>query len=262
MSAELRVTFLGERLDARKALAGLNKLLQVVAVAEELTNQDGKRISWQFAHLGVGSVEAGIVPLEVAREDDVEDTFARIVDGFAEAEEHEGLPAGWTVDLARCASELIAETDVDGLVLEMRRDGEAARRVSATRTARNHLDAGLRRGYRDSIGSLIGHLDSILVHDKFEARLWPDRGGPSVPVRFDSGLIEQVKDHLGARVEASGRIRRDGAGNVRSLKLRDLERLADLDDAPPLSDLIGLDPNLTEGKSAAEYLREIRGEAR
>lgn len=117
----------------------------------------------------------------------------------------------------------------------MRRNGTAERTVRATRAARNHLDAGLREGYRDSIGSLIGHLDSILVHDKYEARLWPDHGGLAVRISFDAGMVEQVKEHLGARVEATGRIQRDGAGNVASLKLRDLERLADFEDSPPLS---------------------------
>jgi hypothetical protein len=262
MNAELRVTFLGEHLDAHKALAGLNKLLQVLAAAEGIGNRGAKRISWQFAHLGVGSVEAGIVPLELPPGHEVQAAFAHIVDGFAEAEEREGVPAGWTEDLARYARDLIGDADVEGLILEMRRDGKADRRVRATRTARNHLDAGLRQGHRESIGSLIGHLDSIHVHDRYEARLWPDRGGPPVLIRFDSDLVEHVKDHLGTRVEASGRIRRDGAGNVVSLKLKDLERLADFDDSPPLSDLVGLDPNFTGGKTAVEYLREIRGEAR
>jgi hypothetical protein len=46
------------------------------------------------------------------------------------------------------------------------------------------------------------------------------------------------------------------------LKLKELEQLADFDDSPPLWDLVGLDLNFTGGKTAVDYLREIRGETR
>lgn len=82
MSAELRVTFLGERQDAGRAVAGLNKLLHVLAAAEEIGNRGDRRISWQFAHLGIGSIEAAIVPAEASRGRDAENAFAHIVNGL------------------------------------------------------------------------------------------------------------------------------------------------------------------------------------
>lgn len=260
MGAELRVTFLGEHQDARKAVAALDKLLRVVTTADATRRKSGKPAAWRFSRLALGSVAAGIAP--PSGDSDAATLFDQIVAGFGEAEEREGIPAGWTSALARTARDLIDGAENHEVQLEALRDDQPVRSVRATIVARRHLDAGLTRGHRDSIGSVIGHLDSISVHDKNEARLWPERGGPPVLVRFSSDDLDCVKSYLGERVEASGRLRRDQAGQLVSVQLRTLERLPSIDDSPPLTELIGLDPDFTGGVSSAEYLREIRGEAR
>lgn len=262
MSAELRVTFLGEHQDARKAVAALRKLVDVVAAAEAAGAGRGPRIGWRFSRLGLGSVVSGIAPATAGREGEAGDLFAQVVQGFGDAEEREGMPAGWSVELARRARDLIDAAEHHEMRLEALRQDGAVGTVRVTMAARRHLDAGLAQGARDSIGSLIGQLDAVSLHEKQEARLWPERGGPSVPVQFTDEQLPAVRDHLGARVEASGRLRRDAAGRPLSLRLRRLERLPTWEESPPLTDLIGLDPDFTGGKSSVEYLREIRGEAR
>lgn len=260
MGVELRVIFPDLGQEARRAVAGLHRLLDVAtAAAAAAAAGPAGSPQWRLTHLALGSVQAGIAPViddSVAKE-----AFGRIVAGFAQAEEHEGVPAGWDAELTKAARDLLAQCGPDGLLLAYFRDGYQVRSARAGQTARRHLAAGLRSGYRDSIGSIIGQLDTVSVHDRFEARMWPERGGGAVSIRFDADQIDLVKDHLGGRVEASGRIRRDAFGQIQHLTLRSLELLPTFAESPPLSDLVGLDPDFTDGKSAEDYLREIRGQA-
>ncbi len=265
VGAELRVTFLGEHQDARKSVAALDQLLKVIGKAEELNTGQKGHSTWRFSHLALGSVAVGIELFKPPAEGGPDvDRFAfdRLVDGLAEAQEREGVPGGWSTDLAIRARDWIRDVGTEGIRIEIRRNGFPERSVTVTKVAQRHLDAGLERGWQDSIGSIIGALDTVSVHGKYEARLWPERGGLSVPVQFQPDQVELVKEHLGARVEATGWLRRDTAGRPVQLRLRDLERLRSFKDSPPLSGLIGLDPDFTGGKSAVEYLKEIRGEAR
>lgn len=264
MTAELRVTLLGNGVDARKAVAGLRKLLDVVT-GLDTSGRDGPPTTWQFTHLGVGTVTAGVSvlapPLSRSRAD-AEAVLSRALDGLVEAEEHEGIPRGWPLQVAADAGDLLKAAATDGLAVELRDNDRPVRAAHITRAARHHLQIGLERSYRDSIGSLVGQLDMVTVHGKLEARLWPERGGRPVLVRFDAEHLESIKDNLGRRVEASGWIRRDLGGRPIHLRLRNVEQLPTFEESPPLSDLIGLDPDFTGGQSAADYLREIRGEAR
>lgn len=263
MSIELRVVLPGDRVDARKAAAELGQLLKVIS-SLEATTSDGGRSTWRFSHLGVGSVEAGIAvlaPRPGASEHDVESVLPQTLVGFREAEQHEGIPDGWTAELVTLACDLLKDIDPGGLDLELRENGRVVQAAHITDTARRHLEAGVEKEYRDSIGSLTGQLDTVTVHNKFEATLWPEQGGASVRMRFDADLVEVVKSHLGRRVEASGWIRRDQDGRVVQLKLRDLQGLPTFEESPPLTELVGLDPDFTGGLSAADYLREMRGEA-
>jgi hypothetical protein len=212
----------------------------------------------------LGSVVVGVAlskPPPDAGSDIDQVTFDRLAQGLAEAQEREGLPAGWTTDLATKARDLIKDANPEGIFVEIQRDGVPVRSVRVTRAAQRNIEAGLDRGWQDSIGSLIGRLDSVTVHDKYEARLWPESEGPSVPVRFTRDQMDVVRNHLGARVEASGWLRRDAADRPIQLRLGDIERLSTFEESPPLVGLIGLDPGFTGGKSAVEYLKEIRGEA-
>ncbi|MEO6090953.1 MAG: hypothetical protein ABIQ18_48410, partial [Umezawaea sp.] len=61
---------------------------------------------WSFAHLKLGSVEAGLAPLEPragATWSDLDAVSADVLDGFSHAESHDSLPDRWAPEAARPA---------------------------------------------------------------------------------------------------------------------------------------------------------------
>jgi len=93
------------------------------------------------------------------------------------------------------------------------------------------------------------------------ASVWIEGTGRRVSIWFTEDQLELIKAGLHRRVVVSGRMLRNGAGDPVRLTLRSLEVLQGIDKAPPLTDLIGIDPGFTGGVSTVDYLREIHGAA-
>ena len=111
---------------------------------------------------------------------------------------------------------------------------------------------------RQSIGSAIGRLDNMSLPNRREAGLWLETAGVRVAVYFMGEQVEQIREFLGKRVEIAGRLTRDADGKLLTIQMRSLEILRD-EPGPALTDLVGLDPDLTGGESPQEHLRELRG---
>ncbi|MET8359350.1 hypothetical protein ABZ422_18275 [Micromonospora zamorensis] len=271
MTSELRVTLPGPEgsADARRAFTVLTKFLSVLGCLEDSAlnrraSRADERTAWSLTDVALGSLVTTLAPNRPKRGattiilDQVADMA---VQGFAVAEEQDGLPPGWDLRAASAGAELaqlLGLLSADGMKLELLEQGRIASEVTVTRHAAEHLQAAL-RVRRESIGSLIGRLDAISVHQRREAGLWLERTGLRVAVNFSAQDTEQVSAALGQRVEIVGRITRDIDGNVMSIKLRSIQPLPAGHETPPLTDLVGLDPDVTEGLDPADYLREIRG---
>ena len=143
--------------------------------------------------------------------------------------------------------------------LELLKEGRSCREVIVSPAAERHLTAGLRRR---SIGSAIGNLDSASLRHRREAGLRLERTGDWVPISFDAKDVDVVRNAWGRRVEVSGVLERDADHKLIRIKMQRLEILGDRGDSPPLTDLVGLDEDLTGGVEPSEYLREIRGDRR
>jgi hypothetical protein len=254
MGRELRVKFLGDYPDARKVVSSLDKLVSALTAASPAGSAP-----FGFSYLGLGSVEALLTPLPASQEAG-EEAFGKIVAGLAEAEQAKSVPADWDAALTKAAKELLTGAD-DGIEMTLLEDGERLRQVRVTEAARRNLDAILSSGGRDSIGSVIGKLDSVTLHERRRAWLWPDNQGSRIEIRFDQVQRDLIRGSLGTRVEAFGRLRRDRFGDIVYLTLRGLDVLPGAAGSPPLSELAGSAPDITGGKTAAEYLREMRGKA-
>lgn len=269
---ELRVTLPGAEgaADAWRAVAALQRLLVVLGQLEDVElRQDvggGERSKWGFKELRLGSLMATVAPSQPRRGaslDTMSSALDRAVEGFAVAEERPGIPPGWNMIVAQTGAELarmFSAIESAGLRLELIRDGHTIRQVTVTRTAEQHLSAGLRVRHK-SIGSVIGHLDSATLHGRREASLWLGRSKERVVVAFEARDVDAVRAAWGRRVEVVGVLERDPDGRLVKVRMRSLEILAGEVDSPPLPELIGLDPDMTDGLDAADYLREIRGSA-
>ncbi|MBN1172481.1 MAG: hypothetical protein JXA67_09945 [Micromonosporaceae bacterium] len=268
MGTELRVTLPGSggSADARRALAVLDRVLIVLGRLEDATlpQREGpsEPTRWAFTYLTLGSVQtvlAPSLPRRGATTASLDQLMATTVEGFAVAEEHDGIPHRWDQATATAAvdlAQLLGLLPADGVELAILRDRQPVREVTITRRAGEHLREGLSIR-RVSIGAIIGRLDTISCHSGYTAGLWPVRGGRRVEVIFDKKHLEAVHQVWGHIVSVSGRIERDCEGRPLRIRLRHLERLPET--APPLAQLVGLDPNLTGGQDPDDYLEEIRG---
>jgi hypothetical protein len=188
----------------------------------------------------------------------------RAVEGFAQTEEQEVLPQGWSIGAARTARRLaggLGAGPETGMRLSLIVDGHVRTTIDVTRRSRVHLDRAL-QVRRESIGSVTGAIDSISVHKKPYAGLWSGRGGTRVLVDLPTeGLVNEAREALGKNAVVRGRIRRNGAGQILSLKASSIEIISASAEAPPLSSIVGAAPDLANGLDPLAYLEAMCDQA-
>jgi hypothetical protein len=250
-------------------LAVLEKLLALLGQIEDVVlnkhaARGDERTVWGFTNVGLGSLTATLAPNRPKRgatSSTLADVAARAVAGLAAAEAHEGLPEHWDRHAGATGADLAQMLGLlpsDGLQVELLTDGKPVRAVRVTRHAGEHLRSGL-QVRRQSIGSVIGRLETASLHEKREAGLWLERGRDRVAVQFRDDQVDVIRGAWGKRVEVAGRVTRDVDGRPLSVKMTSLEILPDTGQGRPLTELVGLDPSLTGGRDPQDYLREIRG---
>ena len=243
-------------MDAARVLTGLNHLVGLVRAL------GGPQL--QFTRLAEGSVATGFAALgsvDAIDNTEIDRTFRRLVRDLNSVEDQPEVPARWTdkaIEECRNASKnlgALSDRGVDICVLDGEQVIEAVTMTGAT--GRNLVEAT--RAKRTSIGSVVGRLDSLNVHgSRHEARLWPDRGGKAVVVHFPDSLVDQVRDEVGRRVEARGRLVRDYRGQPITLQLKTIKRLRTRDESPRLATGAGIAPEATTVK---EYWGTLGGTA-
>lgn len=226
-----------------RELTGLLRLVREIERTEVHGRPHPRPSTWAISHLGMGSVEVGLAPLDVAEGvafADLDRVAKSAVDGFDTAEREDIIPSGWSTDAARCAKRLAGRlgAGVDtGLTLRLLVGGEVQRTVLVTQRAGRHLRRALSSKHT-SVGSATGWLEEVSVHGRHTAGLWPVRGGGRITITFDAEQLDTFKHALGHRVEVVGRLQRNAAGQILDLRARDVEILPG--SAPPLTDLVGL----------------------
>jgi hypothetical protein len=270
VGTELRATLPGTAgtADARRALAVLDRFLSLVGQLEDVAlnkraTRADERSVWGLTDVRMGSLTVTIAPNEPRRgatTRTLSDVATWVVEGLSEAEERDGLPAHWDRHCGESAlnlAQLLGYLPATGLVLQLLANGEVVQEVTVTRRTEEHLRVGLSVRHQ-SIGSAIGRLDSVGLHDRREAGLWLETTGERVTVYFAKDQIEVIRKSLGRRVEVAGRLTRDVDGKLLTIQMRTLEILRE-QEGPDLTDLVGLDPGMTGGASPSAYLRELRG---
>jgi hypothetical protein len=270
VGTELRITLPGPEGsgDARRSFAVLEQVLDLLGELEDtaLRKPSGRvdgRTTWGISELHLGSLVTTLTPNMPKRGATLtvlSGVMTHAVSGFAETEDHEGLPDGWDERAAQTAAELartLGLMKTAGMKVELLQDKQVKQSVTVTRRSAEHLNATL-EVRRESIGSVIGTLDTVSLHGKREAGLWDERTSRRVTVRFAVTDIDQVRSALGRRVEISGRVVRDFQDRLISIRLRDLEVLPDAA-AAPVTGLIGMSPDMIGDSSPSEHLEELRG---
>lgn len=268
MANELRVTLRGPRggMDAGQALSDLREAVSLLGELERaaVPGLKAPRSTWAISYLSVGSVAVGFAPLEPrgASSWEVLDAVAlTVADGFAEAEQGDAIPDGWTPEAVTPATRLcrhIGTTVESGMRLEVLDGGSEVRHVDVTRRARTNLRIATQTR-RETIGSVTGFLGSLNVHGTGTAGLWLDRGGQRVTVTFDRSRLEELRPMIGGRVEVRGRLSRNASDQILRVKMSQALPLPSTDECPPLTGLTGVAPGITGGVSIREHLERVRG---
>lgn len=111
-----------------------------------------------------------------------------------------------------------------------------------------------------SVGSVLGSLETISVHKSNEIRIWDDNTGRPVRCRYPRALEETVLASLRARVIVSGVVSYNESGQAISVTAQEIQRYPTDDELPDIDDVIGCVDDLTQGRPLAEHLSGLRDE--
>lgn len=109
----------------------------------------------------------------------------------------------------------------------------------------------------ESVGSVIGKLEAITVHQAFEFRVWSEVTGRPVTCRFSESLFDAVKTALRHKVVVYGLVKWNTLGHPISVSVKDMEK-QDEERIPTIEELSGIVEDFTEGMSLKDYLEELR----
>lgn len=110
----------------------------------------------------------------------------------------------------------------------------------------------------ESIGSIVGNLDSITVHRGNEFRVWEEVAGRPVTCRFAREKLGDVKDKLGRRVIVYGGIKANNKGQPTLIIVDEFELYPEESKLPSIEQMSGLVEDFTNGLSLKDYMEEIR----
>ena len=115
---------------------------------------------------------------------------------------------------------------------------------------------------RFSIGSVKGHIEKMNVHDLNRTfSIYPLTGAKSISCKFEKHLRQQAIDAMGNLARVHGRLTytQDSLFPV-EMNVTAIEVLEDLDNAASFMDLRGVAPELPDGLSSVEFVRNLRNE--
>ena len=110
----------------------------------------------------------------------------------------------------------------------------------------------------ESVGSVLGRLETIAVHRDTEIRVWDENTNRPVRCRYPIDLEDTVKALLRARVLVSGLVTFNPASQPVRVEVSSIERYSDETELPTIEQMSGLLPDATGGRTLAEYLEHLR----
>ncbi len=214
-----------------------------------------QQVKWYVTGLRMGSAVA------VLAADDLTDAPLRVsheyIHGLGVVESGEGLPSYFPdsslTSLVRM-TKVLGSDDARSLRASIGQDGESEV-ARVTKAAGAHVGE-LRSPRAHALGSITGILDTISLRGqrpKFQV-LDPVSRRP-VMCQFSTARTEAVKEVLGRRVTVQGTIIRNAKGQPLRVEEPAFEVVAQ---TPPLTGLVGIDPEFTGGLPLDKYMELVR----
>ena len=113
----------------------------------------------------------------------------------------------------------------------------------------------------ESVGSIEGRLELINIHGGFEVGIYRRQDGVRVMAKFEEEVeFSEITKLLGKRVQATGVVKWKPDGTPTRIQVKTIAGV-DEESTPDITDLFGLDPDITGGLSVEEFLRRQRDES-
>ena len=167
----------------------------------------------------------------------------------------EGLPELFSESSLRAAQRL-GKLAADRKTVLVRSGGQ---RVDITPRISANVDKFLNQSY-ESGGSAEGILEMATLHETRYFRVYDATHGYGVACYFGEEMLEDVRMAFGKRISVAGRLRRDGLGKPQAMQVDEMRVLTPDAELPTAADLRGIAKGMTSGRSAEDYLRDLRGD--
>jgi len=271
-NTRLRLSVQGE--PGEISLASLTRVLtESLRVLEELDGAISRTpkgsIEWVVDSLSTGSLVAEIAarPLDVDRLDLAGETAsavaARFVAGLREIQTEATVPPFFSESALRAVQRLSQTIRGNGAQAFQADDVTGGNSVTVTSETADAVRHTLRTG-DESLGAIAGTLEMISIHRQPTVNIYESRTNkgvrsivPKEPKERYEQLIDQIREALGKRVLAAGRVTRNLNGEPIRLRLESLEVLKDTA-LPSTGEFVASDPNFTGELTTEEYLRRLR----
>ena len=109
-----------------------------------------------------------------------------------------------------------------------------------------------------AVGSILGNLDTISVHNNNEIRVWDENTKRPVRCRYPVEMEETIKSWLRERVLVNGLVSFNRAGQATSVEVSNIARYPRANELPTIEQVSGLIDDMTDGASLADYLEHLR----
>lgn len=224
-------------------------------VEAELTMRESGSIRWMLQELSYSS------PAQATLRPEHENTItaqvvSATVEGLDVLSRGQRQPQHFSEAALLAARDLSKITEEAGYRVTVVHQGQTVAVAGLPRTAVADTTAE----YFVSTGSVEGRLETASVRSRPYLRVYDAVHDRGVTCYFSDPQLDQVRKGLGKRVIVSGDVKSDRVGNPESIRVSNIE-VADESPSPVTpSELRGLWKGETEGQTAEEYLREVRGD--
>lgn len=113
--------------------------------------------------------------------------------------------------------------------------------------------------YQYEIGSFVGNLEQINLHDTYKFTLYPVSHAPSLTCLFPRNMKREAIEALDHYVRVYGRFRyHKNYPQPIDLRVREIEIMPDESEIPSMAELRGAAPGATGNLSSEEFVRRVR----